>query len=172
MTAVGFEPTPVKTSALNWRLRPLGQAVGCSSVPATQLYADTSYLSRTLHLRVLVCRESLGTLLPVSLCHPPPSRVCTLYSYSLAVTVQQKSLTDPCGYSGVKFSIINSFKWHLISPASRVPILGSTRVSTTTSTLRGLQPADLTGPALKFKQTNLIFQEMLQELSLNQDQFR
>lgn len=27
MTAVGFEPTPFRTSALNWRLRPLGQTV-------------------------------------------------------------------------------------------------------------------------------------------------
>ena len=25
MVAVGFEPTPSRTSALNWRLRPLGQ---------------------------------------------------------------------------------------------------------------------------------------------------
>ena len=25
MTAVGFEPTPFRTSALSWRLRPLGQ---------------------------------------------------------------------------------------------------------------------------------------------------
>ena len=24
---VGFEPTPVKTSALNWRLRPLGHVI-------------------------------------------------------------------------------------------------------------------------------------------------
>ena len=28
LTTVGFEPTPVKTSALNWRLRPLGHVVG------------------------------------------------------------------------------------------------------------------------------------------------
>lgn len=27
VTAVGFEPTPFQTSALNWRLRPLGQAI-------------------------------------------------------------------------------------------------------------------------------------------------
>ena len=27
MTAVGFEPTPFRTSALSWRLRPLGHAV-------------------------------------------------------------------------------------------------------------------------------------------------
>ena len=27
MTAVGFEPTPFRTSALSWRLRPLGQAI-------------------------------------------------------------------------------------------------------------------------------------------------
>ena len=26
MTAVGFEPTPFRTSALSWRLRPLGHA--------------------------------------------------------------------------------------------------------------------------------------------------
>ena len=28
MIAVGFEPTPSRTSALSWRLRPLGQATG------------------------------------------------------------------------------------------------------------------------------------------------
>ena len=27
ITAVGFEPTPFRTSALSWRLRPLGHAV-------------------------------------------------------------------------------------------------------------------------------------------------
>ena len=27
MTAVGFEPTPFRTSALSWRLRPLGHAI-------------------------------------------------------------------------------------------------------------------------------------------------
>jgi hypothetical protein len=27
LTAVGFEPTPFRTSALSWRLRPLGHAV-------------------------------------------------------------------------------------------------------------------------------------------------
>ena len=27
MTNVGFEPTPFQTSALNWRLRPLGQLI-------------------------------------------------------------------------------------------------------------------------------------------------
>ena len=31
MTAVGFEPTPFRTSALSWRLRPLGQAICDSS---------------------------------------------------------------------------------------------------------------------------------------------
>ena len=29
MVAVGFEPTPSRTSALNWRLRPLGQTTLC-----------------------------------------------------------------------------------------------------------------------------------------------
>ena len=28
LIAVGFEPTPSRTSALSWRLRPLGQATG------------------------------------------------------------------------------------------------------------------------------------------------
>ena len=27
LTAVGFEPTPLRTSALSWRLRPLGHAI-------------------------------------------------------------------------------------------------------------------------------------------------
>ena len=27
MTPVGFEPTPFRTSALSWRLRPLGQGI-------------------------------------------------------------------------------------------------------------------------------------------------
>ena len=30
MIRVGFEPTPLRTSALSWRLRPLGQTVRCS----------------------------------------------------------------------------------------------------------------------------------------------
>jgi hypothetical protein len=36
MTAVGFEPTPFRTSALSWRLRPLGHAVAALLDP----YAD------------------------------------------------------------------------------------------------------------------------------------
>ena len=35
MTAVGFEPTPFRTSALSWRLRPLGHAVELLFVGAT-----------------------------------------------------------------------------------------------------------------------------------------
>ena len=41
LTAVGFEPTPLRTSALSWRLRPLGHAVGC---PPPKAY-DVSCLS-------------------------------------------------------------------------------------------------------------------------------
>ncbi len=33
VTAVGFEPTPFQTSALNWRLRPLGQAITAWHIP-------------------------------------------------------------------------------------------------------------------------------------------
>jgi hypothetical protein len=34
MIAVGFEPTPFRTSALSWRLRPLGQATECMEMRA------------------------------------------------------------------------------------------------------------------------------------------
>ena len=44
MTAVGFEPTPFRTSALSWRLRPLGHAVShqlrCGRV-TTQIFHGT-----------------------------------------------------------------------------------------------------------------------------------
>ena len=35
MITMGFEPTPVKTSALNWRLRPLGHVI--DSIPTVLL---------------------------------------------------------------------------------------------------------------------------------------
>ena len=34
MTAVGFEPTPLRTGALSQRLRPLGQTVLTPTIPA------------------------------------------------------------------------------------------------------------------------------------------
>ncbi len=38
VTTVGFEPTPFLTSALNWRLRPLGQVASHAIVPAISFY--------------------------------------------------------------------------------------------------------------------------------------
>ena len=44
MTTVGFEPTPVKTSALNWRLRPLGQMVNDTDTAIGTPYKGRQYL--------------------------------------------------------------------------------------------------------------------------------
>ena len=38
MTAVGFEPTPFRTSALSWRLRPLGHAVALTDIDKGNFY--------------------------------------------------------------------------------------------------------------------------------------
>ena len=47
---VGFEPTPFRTSALNWRLRPLGQFTTLSYFPGHSIVNNT-HLS--MHQRVI-----------------------------------------------------------------------------------------------------------------------
>ena len=46
MTAVGFEPTPLRTGALSQRLRPLGQTVGMKTYTADALNG-TVYPTKT-----------------------------------------------------------------------------------------------------------------------------
>ena len=56
MTAVGFEPTPFRTSALSWRLRPLGHAVGVYVGRATNLKQEFETSNKILQEEV----ENLG----------------------------------------------------------------------------------------------------------------
>ena len=58
MTAVGFEPTPLRTGALSQRLRPLGQTV----LPVVHVCVR-------VRVRVLVCVCSV--FLFVWVCQPP-----------------------------------------------------------------------------------------------------
>ena len=53
MTAVGFEPTPFRTSALSWRLRPLGHAV--------TIFIDV-FFSQLLQFKINTRRTSVAFL--------------------------------------------------------------------------------------------------------------
>ena len=45
MTAVGFEPTPFRTSALSWRLRPLGHAVNADDLGSTDVRIEEQQIN-------------------------------------------------------------------------------------------------------------------------------
>ena len=46
VTAVGFEPTPLRTGALSQRLRPLGQTVMLTKHPSKGINLETEMTSR------------------------------------------------------------------------------------------------------------------------------
>ena len=72
MTTVGFEPTPFQTSALNWRLRPLGQVITIST--HTLLYTThTKYMHNYTSFCTLTCPTLSPTTIVIS-AHP-------LYAY-------------------------------------------------------------------------------------------
>ena len=45
MTAVGFEPTPLRTGACSQRLRPLGQTVGCCQASTAIVFFKCIYMT-------------------------------------------------------------------------------------------------------------------------------
>lgn len=55
MVAVGFEPTPSRTSALNWRLGPLGQTTS----PSYQLLSISNLNNDTENIKLNFRLESL-----------------------------------------------------------------------------------------------------------------
>ena len=76
MTAVGFEPTPLRTGALSQRLRPLGQTVLPSGNLLPRLFTYCMSVLQALSARTATCedygpaaeasspRESLNTSVP------------------------------------------------------------------------------------------------------------
>ena len=58
MTAVGFEPTPFRTSALSWRLRPLGHAVFWQSRAGTHRTSNEKMRTAVVGLQAITRRHS------------------------------------------------------------------------------------------------------------------
>lgn len=55
LTAVGFEPTPFQTGALNRRLRPLGHAIYIYFNSVIYLYCIFAYIHIYLYLYIHSC---------------------------------------------------------------------------------------------------------------------
>ena len=87
MANVGFEPTPFRTSALNWRLRPLGQL---TIMPKPQPSTNKKSTKTTLTARALTralhtphAHTHTRTSPPHRLCTTPPSSRTATSRYSL-----------------------------------------------------------------------------------------
>ena len=63
MTNVGFEPTPFQTSALNWRLRPLGQLIIRNGLLAKHHHTNAYIRAQRLVSDHQTTRSKVGQLI-------------------------------------------------------------------------------------------------------------
>ena len=116
VTAVGFEPTPFQTSALNWRLRPLGQAITAWHTPLnysqhTAVSLSITFLHHTITIHCIM--HSYHT--PHKHTEHLPWRLVVYYAPSISLEFVSFSISHIFHPSGTTPSLA-CFQFVIIGP--------------------------------------------------------